>query len=1477
MHSLQRTLLLLILTITCTFSTGFLSSNESPEDAIKAVITAIENNDAAAFNERVTTGYWKSFFSDYGQNHNDVDYVWLKDLIANAESMNALKKLHLNRATLSSAILYTLPTSIAELITKGDFANYCRKYKSLTLPFDPSILKKLTYGDEGKDAYEGISSAVATMLDGQESVLGFAKIDEKWYIVSNAGNRKAALDKAVAARKILQEKAKRIAERKKNNEKYIKAVAPQIKVLHTLLGEKKWHQLAQESQELYGLFYSQLKKVTNNASYNSKSFWDNVYHGIVKNIYNEKNAKDFIVKREAGIKKSKAYHLSLEHFPNFETSEIIWESDNIILVKEYTPKASRDTLDKFKASYNDWINYDTQAKERFFFYYIMCKENGAWQTKAHSAALFKPFNDSNQAYTEYYPFLERTNNIPISVEQYMLELAKRFEGMYTKAKVQVANEEKWTKEIQDTFTALNKAITNNKPETFIKHMDIATFLRDRGSLEQVAMAIAKNQGHDTDVNFFLAYVTLGDWHKDTPAKDGFRDFQIYSVTELQAIALDKKGTHILLERKDARSPWKIIREGSKNSILNRPKDWNAKLAAQVKIYAVQVKLEQSLKNDMSALGKATKNQNSELFKQYVDLPFFLYDNGNLEETAIKLADNEKEKFDVKKYLANIATFKLSAYYLLSVQDVIELSQTRAIIHGTIATLEGTKHIRVFILLERKDASAHWKLIRYAKHEKDLARPKNWLADVTARSKAILEERAKEEARKQKALVAMQKKMQAVSAGMTKAVTEKDVMAFFKYVDVSTLFIKLANTFDSKAYRTIIHTQLAPLRPLEQKIKHALTAQKPLEDLAIIWDADAWNKASYTFLDDTEKNVLATIPSKNGNYYALFTPFQSSYKLILAPTKDKITLEKEGNDIARMWSEVLANYALDTTRKELLQFVDLLQQKKGKELIEHVNIPTLVSWKDAQDPKNGVEKQVFATLFAQDSYNKPRIDVAKNATSMGLLHYGNLDMSASAFEVSTLYALTPNIVIIQGNKNCLLFVKKDSKFYLEAIAGDLTDVQRGQFKDNYLTREKLLVEEQETVLHSVAMQSTSNAALDLLQVTGGSYEVFKSPQGNMQLRVKATVKNTYDKPITPLKFMMYFTDTEGHGWQPWVTSITSEEFKPHQSKDFDWEFFPSEKEAYLLQQVQAGKMYLMVRTAEATINKKIYKRFGTMVDPKQLPNGFWQLENFAPVQPLPQWTSAPENVQKALWDGMKKNPTALTTHSGRINTAAQLTTTPVEPKLSEAEKKAIPVQSPQTAETSKAAKPDVVAQALRNARQAKMLTDQENKTAESSVAKPQTPQPVPTVTPIATPKAAPVTTVQPTAPAPKKPGKAVIVPITTDTMSLTAFAPDKKPDSSIRVLAQGKSPLIAVRVESMGGSGASWKTKDVKTKAQGVLAVMQDGKLINASDASFSIDVDTPVSLDLVMQDKGVIADAKARLRVIFFHKDGSRTYSIVQR
>ncbi len=126
-----------------------------------------------------------------------------------------------------------------------------------------------------------------------------------------------------------------------------------------------------------------------------------------------------------------------------------------------------------------------------------------------------------------------------------------------------------------------------------------------------------------------------------------------------------------------------------------------------------------------------------------------------------------------------------------------------------------------------------------------------------------------------------------------------------------------------------------------------------------------------------------------------------------------------------------------------------------------------------------------------------------------------------------------------------------------------------------------------------------------------------------------------------------------------------------------------------------------------------------------------------------------------------------------------------------------------------------------------------------------------------------------------PGTALSAPTTNDTISLSEFTPDTQNDSTIKTLIQSKSPLVAVRVETIIGKAANWKTQEVDSEALGVLRIDYSGKTLNPNNNFFMIDVRNPTELDLVLQDNGALLDKNTKLRVIFFHLDGSRTYSHV--
>ncbi len=1543
MHVFQKFLAFIVIGLTCTLSTGFLGiGGETPEKGIAAIVTAIENNDHKAFMERVPRDYWVSVVSEYMSDHENSTYAWLKNLYTTSKKIEKARQVKTSRAIQSYYIMDALLETISDLVASGDFANYCRKYKSATLPFDPNVLKKLSYGEEGSDAQKGLVAAVATMPDGQESVLGMALLDKKWSVVSLAGNKKAAMDRAEAVRKEVNKEKARIAKRKQGAELYAKEMAPQIEKIKELIAEKKWDQIAKLFFEIKSMSPSYYKYVYFGEKYDTPEFWHRVFLGLVANVANEDQMQSFLEKESKNIaKNSNEFIEYFEHFLASMASEVIWKSDNVMLVKSYSMRHLND-FDKIKRKKDEWMNDEIHKYDRTFIYEIFLKKNDNWVVKTVSEAYELPYSSSGSTTGGYFPFYPGGGSLSISIENYSIELAKRFEDFYKKAQVHVANEKKWTKEIEDIFAEIKAGVVNNDTKPFEKHFILSEAMRNKSTVDETAILIAKYSKNNADVQKFLENI------KNGTSTFKINKMSVVRVEKLSAVAKNDKGLFYLLERKTEDAPWKIIRAGKLADMEPRPADWDAKVAELVKKYEAQFALEDSVRAVLIALHKAYIAKDPKPFEQYIDLVSFVRDNGNLKQTSVAMANNKKDNNDIKSFLDQVRTGVWSKqwpmYKGLEAYSFASVSPTYAVV----------KLKDAYLSLHRATEKDAWKIRYYANNIKGLEREEGWEVSVSELSQEILEKRAKEEARAKKALADMQAKTQEVRSGIVKAIKEKDVDAFLTFVDVTAMENHISLE-DKPNFKSSLAVQLAPLYMPYKAISSILSSEN--EPTLPLFNVAVWEKASFSFNGKDESAVIAQLPIEKNTMYALFAKVNDSYKLISPLTENKRYLEKNAAQMAKNWAELVPNYALDSTRKELLQFVDLLSAGKGQELVKQINVENLSYWKNMNDKNDGMKDQAHVTLFSPEKYqdlrdlitqavNKERAFLFKYSTATAMIptrkkndflmkravNKDFVEINPTVLTQAVVRKLSPDMVLLELNANNLLFVKKGKTFTLEGITGELSRSQQEQLKNTYAARNKELEAFKQAALRSVAAQTASNAALDLLQVQAGQYEVFKTEKGTTQLRVTATVKNTSDQTFLPKKFMMYFVDEQGQGWLPWLTQTSSSvEIKPSAEQTFNWEFFPNAKEMYLLQLVQAGKMHFVVRAAEATLGKITYKRFGTMTDPKKLADGTWQLASFAPITPKPQWHAASVENQKALWDGMAKNKKALAVHIGVIQgNGVRVATKEVQPEVVEAQKAQKEEQAPATeqkavqkaepkvdtkADTKPEPKPeekpvqqveqkavsstagqktDVAATTQTSTQVAGQATTQTTTQAAGQTPAPESkPESKPKVKPETKPEqktaeatkpSSPKKAVapaasgpQPTAPEPKKPGKAFVVPLTSDSMSLHAFAADTKTDTGVRVLAKAKSPLVAVRVESMGGASASWKTKDVKAKALGVLAVTQEGKVLNEKDASFSLDVSQPVLLDLVMQDNGSLANKKVRMRVVFFHKDGSRTYSIIQR
>ncbi len=1414
---MRKLVYFVLIGMTCIFSTGFISiGSEKPKEGIQALVAAIDNNDGVAFMERLPREYWVRLVSEYMGDHESPTYAWLKNLFNTSKSIERARNKDVSRAVQSYYIMDALIETIEGMVNSGDFANYCRRYKSPTLPFDPNVLNKLAYGEDAVGPKKNIVVAVATMPDGQEGVLGMVFIEKKWRIVSLAGNKKAAIDKAESARKVVEEKFALIAKRKESDVRFIEQEKKYIDEVQKLITEKKWDELAELNIKSVGSFKHDYKGISFVAPKKIDNLWNLVFEGMVKLIRNPPQKDVQRGERKKSMAQSLKGHTDyIKNFSKRNTTEILWEQNNFRLIREAVLLSSAYSHISAEDFRKRWLNDDISSLKVYYIYRIQRKDDGIWHSLAISSEGYEPYNSFPKS-NIVYPFYVQVNKLPLSIEKYNLELAKRFEGLYEKAKIQVANEQKWTKEVQDIINILSKAYTNNDPETIEKYTNLKNLFRDQTSFNDSVIAIAKYEDNDEDIKLFLERIRLGKLKKNP-----YHGLKVKYASELKAYTSNDNKMFYLFVRDTIDAPWKLNSFGTLDFLNNRPKDWDKKIAAAVIVKKKEIALKKSIDHVFLALKKGHTDNDPKVFEQYINLASFLRDNGKWDITLVNIVDNIKDNKDIKTYLEQVRSGKWQKETPFSQgfanYSIVEAKSLRSIV----------KVNNLYVLLQRESEKDSWKILYHAPDVKGLERSKDWNETIAELVPSEIKAREEAEALRKKALANMQTSMKNIGTGLAKAIKNGDLDALFHYVGKNSyLGIVGSSLSDIEPLKNAIENNLAPDLYFRELLSKSF-AKKDTEKFGALFNVEAWENATYDFVGSSEKVVIATLLFAGKKQYALFAAEGDTYKLIVTPSRYSLDmLEKFGDSYAGEWIESIAKLETNSKFKELRNLAQMLKDKKGQDFMKSVDFASIKFWQNVMDREQNIDMEVMAKLFPSAAL-KSESQVMANAISKdGKLIYGPFTITFDTLSWSPVHVLDNDDMAVRVENTFLFFAKDGGKYRLKAITNTPNRKDMHLVMDVYKARHEELESRKKSILRTVAAQTASNAVLDLLQVETGEYEVFKTQKGTTQLRVKVTVKNTSDKPMLPSQFMLYFVDNLGQNWSPWLTNTKSKEIKPLQKQTFEWEFFPNSKEMYVLQQAQKGTMYFMVRTSEAKLDETVYTRFGKMIDLNQLSDGKWQLGNFAPIVPKPQWRSASKEAQKAFWDGMKKNARPLSEHKGEVLGRDILLVvsqaSPVGRALAEAKKK-----------------------------------------AEEKVAPVQ--------------NTVPSNHEQPIAPAPKKPGKGIVVPITTDTMSLTAFSPDTKIDSNIRVLVHGKSPLVGIRVESMGSAKGSWKTKDVKVQSLGVLAVSHAGKVLNANNTSFSLDVTTPVLLDLIMQDNGSIANTMANMRVVFYHKDGSRTYSRIQR
>ncbi len=866
----------------------------------------------------------------------------------------------------------------------------------------------------------------------------------------------------------------------------------------------------------------------------------------------------------------------------------------------------------------------------------------------------------------------------------------------------------------------------------------------------------------------------------------------------------------------------------------------------------QAKWEKEIQEMLAALQEAIKNKQADEIEKYIDIPSFLRNVGSLEDVAQAHLTYGENNADVKMFLQQVNEGNLGKYSHLS-----------SIKEGSIEKLAKFYSLvklinKSYVVIKREKDNDNWKIVQYGRHNENWERSGDWEKQVTIRIEEV-----------KKALVNMQEKFTTISKAIGEAFRKKDSKNILQYIDVNALALFPAIETDVTLLKKTLE-QIAPARPFMRRFTKAVTNGQPWPEVVDLWDSEAWEKAQFDFVSNKQKAVIGTLPTKNGERYVLFAPHKDSYKLILVPLAEKNSIIKEGEKFVLEWENLLANYNIDENHYDILELIDLLHNKQGKEFVKHINIPSMFFWSSYEDPLLNVENQAIIEHFQNDKIRNVCKTIEKEINTEGYFIYKDSILHPNFIEKGVVQHKDDTMLLIKyedpflkykdAAERNIFFVKEDSIYKMVAIFNSpkkksgldaffSSGISINRVNQSYVQRKEYIKNLIPKLIQPIASESCMAAVLDLLKVENIIYEVEKydnsrSNSRKIRLRAKFILKNTHDKPITVNKWILYYMDEFSRLWHNIIfdTSrrITIEAKESIQMEEL-WAL--DEKSGYLMQEVVKGEMFFFTRPYQIIIENpqqtmgSFYTRYEGNGKIKDVGNGLWQLDDFPPIKPTAQRIALSKNAMRRLGTNAanyKQTDTPYTL------TQAQAEGLDKAPAATEKQEQTSEEKAQDTATVAGTA-----------------AAAEEKDTVET--------------------KAVPIDTKGLVTPEPKKPGSALIIPFTQDIIGLNAFAADTKNDSCVRVLAVSASPLIGVRLENVGGTSASWKTKDAGLNALGVLAVQKDGTILNANDASFSLAIDKPTILDLIVQDNGAIADTKTRLRVVFFHKDGSRTYSIVTR
>ncbi len=1406
------------------FSTGFFGG-DSPEDAVKDIYTALENNDSKLFISRVPKEYWMSLTPVLDKKNFEGISNFAEVILNKRENRSVYSDFARNRDSEKAKQNFLNQNQIifSELVSSGEMANFARSASMPSITFAPEFLEDLEYKDIDNGKGNKVVATSITLQSGQKSSLAFIEIEDKWLLLGQGGNNKAAADLAVANKTSIYSKIKELEERNKRISDLKDLIGKQYEDIIKLVKDGKEKKAAENFTTIFHLMntddFDTISFDTTDSpiSLNSPEVWNSIERFMMQHdkIYTPEALAEFQSSVESDLSENKMFVDSISTIS--QTSELLWKDKNYAIAKTTDSSIFAESAEEKEALKNIWLESNTTPDNYYVIYSLYRKENDFWVIKSFVAEIYEKGRLDRVNYIS--PSFSFQPKFTFTAEEFITELAKRYSALEKSAKLTAENEEKWKKEISTSLESINKAITDNNKEELLKYIDLVNINADNGDIEETAQNIVEYK------------TTLDEHLKDIKNIELLGTFNIdyKNLQELRSI-VSVNGDYILLTRDNPNSHWKAIRQASFAKGLERPADWDEKIAKRVAELEEIARIEAEKKEEILSkvtpiitaniknLTQAVQDKNIEEFSKYVDVDALVWN----------ITDSAKVVEELTQRVASTITF------ISNFNDAITSG----------------KPISRY--------ADFWDKTLWSAPKIELVGSDDSIISVTIASKA-----------------------------------EKKYTLFAKNADTYTL-IALASdksSFDSNAtsFSEVWQNTIKNFTPNsdQQELIELVTALKEKNGDKAVEFIDFNTLTSWNYNDyygNSEQEAFYTLfPNDSPNNKA--DKSSAAYKMSNSISDDGAFFGLTVYELEQ------AKYIKLDSNLFILRYIDDLFFFKSEN--NTVKLKTYL--------KNVEKYSVDSFIRNYPNTYKTRADIVKGSLERLEKRYASRSVSKKMVDFAKVESAEYSLV--QGNGRFELKVKLTIRntFTSPIIADDFffyfQDKNGNNWNDNvFYSGNNIEIAPNKAIIIEKQLSLNKETVYLFDKVKKGEMLFFVEPYkvvfGNLYFRrfnesedIKKVGENTWQYANFPsakvINDWKAVSRTENDAFLESVKAdITknSQASIPYVNKIFQGinnKFDkstgtlsitnPYPNDIYVRYQVElldsndiileSGRINEYIE-ANATINYD-FNSYGSTK--KLLP-----AENQKLSIVLEEVDFRNMNLKKdqpyshggvVFPQLFQESPVLFTLTKAQaesfeiVQPVEKLTQE--EPKKEEAKEEKAPKNKEEIAEPKT---------------EASVITSSEDSEAKTeSVEETNTKK-----------EEAPINE-NLVAPEAKKPGVAIFMAYEKDSLTLNAFTPDTKNDSAIQILAKSASPLIAIKVETVGGTAGSWKTKDVKSSAIGVLLAQVDGKDINPSDSSFELDITNPTLINLILQDSAnALTDKKNRVRITLFHKDGSRLYSVVK-